>query len=183
MSLAQVLLPMGTFAETSGTYVNVEGRWQDFRGCATPVGEVRPAWRSCSVPANLLGLEGFDYESSAEVLAELRGLAGGAAYDGRVDTARESRPEAPRHQTTTLSIYADRRHRRRAGPAARYTRPRTAPGGEPEPCKVLFPMDWLAELSHAWQSTIVSTFWIVVVMLSIVVAVAMTLAERKVIGY
>jgi NADH-quinone oxidoreductase subunit H len=39
-------------------------------------------------------------------------------------------------------------------------------------------------LPPTWQAAIVTTFWIVVVMLSIVVAVAMlTLAERKVIGY
>ena len=30
MALAQVLLPMGTFAETSGSYVNVEGCWRDY---------------------------------------------------------------------------------------------------------------------------------------------------------
>jgi NADH-quinone oxidoreductase subunit H len=47
-----------------------------------------------------------------------------------------------------------------------------------------FPESWLAGLPPAWQAAIVSTFWIVVVMMSIVVAVAMlTLAERKVIGY
>ena len=39
---AHVLLPIGTFAETSGTFVNAEGRWQSFLGVATPVGEARP---------------------------------------------------------------------------------------------------------------------------------------------
>jgi len=45
--------------------------------------------------------------------------------------------------------------------------------------------DWLAaRLAPEWQLAVASTFWIVVVLLSIVVAVAMmTLAERKVIGY
>jgi NADH-quinone oxidoreductase subunit G len=38
-SLAHVLLPIGTFAETSGTYVNLEGQWQSFGGAAVPVGE------------------------------------------------------------------------------------------------------------------------------------------------
>jgi NADH-quinone oxidoreductase subunit G len=83
MAAAQILLPMGTFAETSGTYVNAEGRWQDFRGCAQPVGEARPGWKILRVLGNLLGLEGFDQDSSAEVLAEVRALAAGAAYDGR----------------------------------------------------------------------------------------------------
>jgi NADH-quinone oxidoreductase subunit H len=47
-----------------------------------------------------------------------------------------------------------------------------------------FPAGWLTDLPPEWRFAIVSTFWIVVVLVSIVVAVAMlTLAERKVIGY
>ncbi len=100
MSVAQVLLPMGTFAETSGTYVNVEGRWQEFRGCAQPVGEARPGWKILRVLGNLLGLEGFGYETSAEVLAELRALAVDVRYDGRHAAQRKFRAE--RGGTTTL---------------------------------------------------------------------------------
>jgi NADH-quinone oxidoreductase subunit G len=83
LAAAQVVLPMGTFAETSGTYVNVEGAWQEFRGCAQPVGESRPGWKILRVLGNHLGLDGFDYGSSADVLAELRQAANGVAYDGR----------------------------------------------------------------------------------------------------
>ena len=39
---ANLMLPIGTFAETSGTYVNCEGRKQSFVGVANPVGESRP---------------------------------------------------------------------------------------------------------------------------------------------
>jgi NADH-quinone oxidoreductase subunit H len=47
-----------------------------------------------------------------------------------------------------------------------------------------FPDSWIAGLPPEWQATLVSTFWIFVVLVSIVVSVAMlTLAERKVIGY
>jgi len=104
MSFAQVLLPIGTFAETSGSYVNCEGRWQDFRGCAQPVGEARPGWKVLRVMANHLAIEGFNYESSADVLAELREAAGAAAYDGRLAAGRESKAER-RGSTTTLPIY------------------------------------------------------------------------------
>ncbi len=104
LACAQVLLPMGTFAETSGSYVNVEGRWQEFRGCAQPFGDSRPAWKILRVLANLLGLEGFDYESSADVLAELRAAAAGASYDGRPPAGRELQPER-RGSTSTLPIY------------------------------------------------------------------------------
>jgi len=74
-SCASVLLPMGTFAETSGTFVNLEGRWQSFSGCIRPLGEARPGWKVLRVLGNLLGLEGFDYDASDQVRDELRGLA------------------------------------------------------------------------------------------------------------
>jgi NADH-quinone oxidoreductase subunit G len=127
MAMAQVLLPMGSFAETSGSYVNVEGRWQEFRGCAQPVGEARPGWKILRVLGNLLALEGFDYESSAQVLAELRGLAGAATYDGRFSTAREVTPER-RGATTVLPIYGVDALVRRA-PALQLTRAALAAAG------------------------------------------------------
>ncbi len=71
---ADVLLPMASFAETSGTYVNIEGFWQSFAGCVSPQGEARPAWKILRVLGNLLGLEGFDYVSSEQVRDELRAL-------------------------------------------------------------------------------------------------------------
>jgi NADH-quinone oxidoreductase subunit G len=70
--IAHVLLPMGTFAETSGSYVNCEGLWQSQTGAAAPVGEARPGWKVLRVLGNLLGLEGFDYQSSEDVLREVR---------------------------------------------------------------------------------------------------------------
>ena len=72
--VAHVLLPIGTFAETSGTYVNLEGVWQSQSGAAQPVGESRPGWKVLRVLGNLLDLRGFDYQSSEAVRDELRGL-------------------------------------------------------------------------------------------------------------
>ena len=71
---AHVLLPAGTFAETSGTYVNLEGRWQSFTGAARAVGAARPAWKILRVLGNLLDFSGFDYESSEQVRDELHAL-------------------------------------------------------------------------------------------------------------
>jgi len=76
-SYADVLLPIGTFAETAGTFVNCEGRWQSFEGIATPVGEARPGWKVLRVLGNLLGLEGFEYETTSEVRQELASLTEG----------------------------------------------------------------------------------------------------------
>jgi NADH-quinone oxidoreductase subunit G len=71
---ADVVLPVGTFAETAGTFVNAEGRWQSFGGVATPVGESRPAWKVLRVLGNLLQVPGCEYLSADEILAEVRGL-------------------------------------------------------------------------------------------------------------
>jgi NADH-quinone oxidoreductase subunit G len=71
-SVAHVLLPIGTYAETSGTYVNLEGQWQSFAGAAVPVGEARPGWKLLRVLGNLLGLNGFNEESSEQVRDALR---------------------------------------------------------------------------------------------------------------
>ncbi len=72
LEAADLLLPIGTFAETSGTYVNVEGTWQSFSGVANPVGEARPAWKVLRVLGNLVDADGFDYVTSEDVLAECR---------------------------------------------------------------------------------------------------------------
>jgi len=72
LDAADLLLPIGTFAESSGTYVNAAGTWQSFPGIANPVGEARPAWKVLRVIGNLLDAPGFEYVTSEEVLAELR---------------------------------------------------------------------------------------------------------------
>ncbi len=74
--VAHVLLPAGTFAESSGTYVNLEGRWQSQAGAALPLGAARPAWKILRVLGNLLNLTDFDYQSSEQVRDELRARIG-----------------------------------------------------------------------------------------------------------
>jgi NADH-quinone oxidoreductase subunit G len=74
--VAHVVLPVGTFAEGAGTFVNVEGRWQSWAGAATPVGESRPGWKVLRVLANLLNLRGVDYMNSEEVRDALKSLCG-----------------------------------------------------------------------------------------------------------
>jgi NADH-quinone oxidoreductase subunit G len=71
-----VVLPIGSFAESSGTFVNAEGRWQSWAGAAKLVGESRPGWKVLRVLANLLGVQGVDYVSSDEVLQAVMGVCG-----------------------------------------------------------------------------------------------------------
>jgi len=73
-SCADILLPVAAFAETSGTYVNIQGDRQSFSGAVPPPGEARPAWKVLRVLGNLTGLTGFEQDSSEQVRAEVLGL-------------------------------------------------------------------------------------------------------------
>jgi NADH-quinone oxidoreductase subunit G len=68
---ADVLLPAAPFTETSGTFINIEGRVQSFNGVVAPLGETRPAWKILRVLGNLLEIDGFDYETPEQVRAEI----------------------------------------------------------------------------------------------------------------
>ena len=67
---ADVLLPVVPFTETAGTFVNAEGRMQGFNPVILPAGQARPAWKVLRVLGNLLGLAGFDYDTSEAVRDE-----------------------------------------------------------------------------------------------------------------
>ena len=71
LEYAHALLPIGPFTETSGTFVSTEGRVQSFRGLVQPLAETRPAWKVLRVLGNLLGVAGFDYDSSEAVLKDV----------------------------------------------------------------------------------------------------------------
>lgn len=64
---ADVMLPVAPFTETSGTFINAEGRAQSFKGCAAPFVDTRPAWKVLRVMGNLFDLPGFDDETSESI--------------------------------------------------------------------------------------------------------------------
>jgi NADH-quinone oxidoreductase subunit G len=83
--IAHVLLPIGSYAETSGTYVNLEGKWQSYPGAIAPLGQARPGWKVLRVLGNMLHLNGFEYLSSEDVREELHKACGDstlASYTG-----------------------------------------------------------------------------------------------------
>jgi NADH-quinone oxidoreductase subunit G len=86
--VAHVMLPIGTFAETSGTYVSLEGKWQSFPGAVAPQGEARPGWKVLRVLGNLLHVPGFEYQSSEDVLKELKALCGDSKASGYAGSHR-----------------------------------------------------------------------------------------------
>jgi NADH-quinone oxidoreductase subunit G len=73
MEYADCLLPVSPFTETSGTFINTEGRIQSFFAAAKPLGETRPAWKVLRVLGKLLEQNGFDYETSEQVRDDLLG--------------------------------------------------------------------------------------------------------------
>ena len=88
LDYAHVLLPVSPFTETSGTFISTEGRVQSFRGVVQPLAETRPAWKVLRVLGNLLGVAGFDYDSSEAVLKDaLSGVDVASRLNNRLSTA------------------------------------------------------------------------------------------------
>ena len=81
--VSDVMLPVSPFSETSGTFVNTEGRAQSFVAVAKPQGETRPAWKVLRVLGNLLGHAGFDYTDSESVRRAV--IADGEDVGARLD--------------------------------------------------------------------------------------------------
>lgn len=71
---ADILLPITPFAETGGTYVNGEGRWQSFAPVSTPPAEAQPAWKVLRLLGNLFGFADFEYKTVKQVYHELKKL-------------------------------------------------------------------------------------------------------------
>jgi NADH-quinone oxidoreductase subunit G len=67
---ADMILPVGTGFETSGSLINLQGDVQSFNGTVRPAGEARPGWKVLRVLGNLTDQEGFDQASSVEVRDE-----------------------------------------------------------------------------------------------------------------
>jgi NADH-quinone oxidoreductase subunit G len=85
LDYADVLLPVSPYTETSGTFVNAEGRAQSFNGSCKPHADTRPAWKVLRVLGNLLGLAGFDYETSEAIRDEV--LQGNGDLRARLNNA------------------------------------------------------------------------------------------------
>ncbi len=77
MDFCDVILPISPFTETSGSFVNAEGRLQSFHAVVKPLGETRPAWKVLRVLANMLDLPCFDFDASTDVLNKLTGQSTG----------------------------------------------------------------------------------------------------------
>ena len=75
LDISDVLLPIAPFTETSGTFINAEGRVQSFHAVVRPLGDTRPGWKVLRVLADLLQVAQPPYETSQDVLAQALGGA------------------------------------------------------------------------------------------------------------
>ena len=106
LDYADVMLPIAPFTETSGTFINTEGRAQSFNGVVRPRGEARPAWKILRVLGNVLNLDGFSYESSEQVRDEAIGK--GVEFVSGLDNALSGVEwKAPQQGVAGLQRIAD----------------------------------------------------------------------------
>ncbi|MGC4397393.1 NADH-quinone oxidoreductase subunit NuoG [Hydrogenophaga sp. T2] len=109
LEVSDVLLPIAPFTETSGSFVNAEGRLQSFHAVVRPLGDTRPGWKVLRVLGNLMRLPGFDADSSQAVLAKaLPGVEQGALVPAaRLDNRSQGAIDTTPAQTEPVvaSIY------------------------------------------------------------------------------
>jgi NADH-quinone oxidoreductase subunit G len=107
---ADILLPIGSFAETAGTYVNGEGRWQSFDAAAQLLGEARPGWRILRVLGNLLELPACDYQDAESLRVEieqaLHPMTAETRYAGTFEPNLELEPIAVDLELSSYAIDA-----------------------------------------------------------------------------
>ena len=92
LDISDVLLPISPFSETSGSFVNAEGRLQSFHAVVRPLGETRPGWKVLCALARMLDAPNLDFDNSQQVLARaLPGVASGhLVHAGRLDNRTDA---------------------------------------------------------------------------------------------
>ena len=106
LEYADVLLPIAPFTETSGTFVNCEGRVQTFHAAVHPLGDARPAWKVLRVLGSLLGRQGFDFDTLEQVRAAcLNGRDVASLLSNRIDGAAPGAPATGVQRIADVPIY------------------------------------------------------------------------------
>ncbi len=107
---ADVILPIATFTETDGTYVNAEGRWQTVTASISALEDSRPAWRVLRALANRLGFEDVRYQSSGQIRDEIKALLEErTAFDGNmgdVDQVNLQADQGNLFRVSSTPVYA-----------------------------------------------------------------------------
>ena len=84
---ADWILPIASYAENEGSYVNCEGRWQSFAAAVSPIEEAKPAWKVLRMLAEGLDIEGCEYFTVDEIKSELLShFPSTVSFDNAIDT-------------------------------------------------------------------------------------------------
>jgi NADH-quinone oxidoreductase subunit G len=110
LDCCDVLLPVTPFTETSGTFVNAEGRIQSFTAVVSPQGQARPAWKVLRVLGTMLGLPSMAFESSTDVLQAVFPQTSESHWVspdrlGNLSTGTQPLPETQDQAPSVASIY------------------------------------------------------------------------------
>ncbi len=74
---AYVILPAASFAEKDGTFTNTEGKVQRINKAIDPVGNSQPDWQIICGLAKGLKSNGFDFNSTEEIMSEISSVTAG----------------------------------------------------------------------------------------------------------
>jgi NADH-quinone oxidoreductase subunit G len=93
---ADLVLPLAASVESSGSFVNVEGLWQSFKGCVQSRGDSRQGWKILTALGQVLRPGEFDYADSVAVRAELKSLCSDVALNNLcgIKTSMRKLPQA-----------------------------------------------------------------------------------------
>jgi NADH-quinone oxidoreductase subunit G len=67
---SDVILPLASFYESSGTHINFDGIAQSFSASVKGPGDSKPGWKIIKVLADLFEFKGFEYTDSTQVADE-----------------------------------------------------------------------------------------------------------------
>lgn len=96
---AHILLPMTSFAETSGSFVNVAGEWQDFVPAIPPLGLAKPAWEILQTLGKVGGISDFNCATHEFIRDELN-----TSFKKQSSTAcQASLPDLVKHPSLGLT--------------------------------------------------------------------------------
>jgi len=105
LDASDVLLPIAPFTETSGTFINAEGRAQSFHAVVKPLGQARPAWKVLRVLADMLDVAQTPFDDSRQVLAQALGGSDVALERLNNRTAAAPAASADAAQVAPVGIY------------------------------------------------------------------------------
>ena len=94
---ADVCLPLAPFTETDGTFVNAEGRRQEFVTAVSPLAEARPGWKILRMLGHHLGLSGFEQDGVDDVRREMNlpdAMPAASAFPCSIAATEETVPAA-----------------------------------------------------------------------------------------